>query len=143
MDFEVEFNEEEVAAFIDRSISVRNRAVELTAADIWGMSKEESPVDHGRLAGSHQLEQVDDLTWRIFTNVLYALWVHEGTGIFGPEGMPITPVSASVLVFEVDGEMIFARQVSGRPPDPFYDRAMNRAAARTDDYVAAALTEMG
>jgi len=44
----------------------------------------------------------------------YALFVHEGTGIYGPRGAPIVPTTAKALRwFGSDGQPIFARSVKG------------------------------
>lgn len=36
---------------------------------------------------------------RVGTGIKRSLWIHEGTGIYGPRRRPITPKSAKVLVF--------------------------------------------
>jgi len=140
---EVEYDEQVLRDLAERGRAVARRAIELTALDVWGKIKEEAPVDHGRLAGSFQLEPIDDLTWRIASGVHYALYVHEGTGIHGPSGSPIVPQNASVLRFEVGGRPVFARSVEGQEPNPYADRAIGRAEQRTDEYVQMAFEEVG
>lgn len=76
--------------------------------------------------------------------VPYGLFVHEGTGIYGPRGAPIRPVRASVLRFEVPGglrptksgkyrrgpsQVVYAPEVRGTPPDPFLLDAFESARA--------------
>lgn len=71
----------------------RGRAVESRAKVL-------APVDRGRLRSSitHELVTVrGDLVVRVGSNVAYARFVHEGTGIYGPKGQPIRPVRARVL----------------------------------------------
>ena len=123
----------QLAAFLELGSEAPARAVELAAAEVWGNVREEAPVDHGRLAGSFQLEQLGELTWRIVSGVEYALAVHEGT-----DG-PIRPRSASVLRFEVGGQVVYAQEVAARAPNPYGDRAVARSEARVDDFIAAAL----
>jgi len=71
----------------------RARAVENKA-------KRLCPVDEGRLRASISREiavENGELVARVGTNVDYALFVHEGTGIDGPEGRYIVPVRRKVL----------------------------------------------
>ena len=63
---------------------------------------------------------------RIGTNVEYAIFVHEGTGIYGPKGVPIRPSRAKALVFTPYGAVkpVFAKQVKGMPANPFLVNAL-------------------
>jgi hypothetical protein len=82
---------------------------------------------------------------RVGTPLEYARYLHEGTGIYGPKGTPIRPVTAKVLRFkpgrmigplpkgqagsspENRGGWVFARSVKGIPPHPFLVEALERA----------------
>ncbi len=62
-----------------------------------------APRDTGLLATS--LEATTNvvgstIVGRVGTRVEYAIYVHEGTGIFGPKKRRIVPVQAKALVFE-------------------------------------------
>ncbi len=143
-EFDVEIDLGALEVLIDKGIEAISKGVELATIDLWGNIRAEAPVDEGRLAGSWELTPVDDLEWRIGTNVLYALYVQEGTGVFGPGGSPIVPVSASVLRFETKGgEVIFTRSVQGMPSNPYVDRAMEATSARVGDFASLALQEVG
>lgn len=50
-----------------------------------------------------------------------AAWLHTGTGIYGPIGRPITPVTADFLRFKPKGasQFIFRRSVRGMPPNDY------------------------
>jgi hypothetical protein len=63
------------------------------------------------------------------TNVTYAMYVHEGTGIFGPRHARITPKKGKYLVFTPKGAKgkVFARSVSGSRPKPFLAEAIRAA----------------
>jgi phage gpG-like protein len=63
------------------------------------------------------------------TNVNYARWVHDGTGIYGPAGRPIVPRRAKRLRFRPKGsrKFVYARQVRGMVPNPFLRNALSAA----------------
>ena len=66
----------------------------------------------------------------IGTSVRYAIFVHEGTGIYGPRGVPIRPRRAKFLRFRPRGSSrwVYAKSVKGMRPNPFLRNAL--AAAR-------------
>jgi hypothetical protein len=93
-------------------------------------ARRRAPVDTGRLRASIQLAiQTHGLriTCRIGSNLQYASWVHNGTGIYGPAHHLIRPVSARVLVFPARGGgsggrrggLVFTPHVRGQRPQPF------------------------
>lgn len=95
------------------------------------VAKEMAPVDRGRLRSSiaARLEVGDGGLPRVIvgTNVEYAAFVHEGTGIYGPRRAPIVPRNpGGVLVFKVAGKTVFARSVKGMPGRPFLRAAMEQ-----------------
>lgn len=53
------------------------------------------------------------------TNVKYARWMQEGTGIYGPTGAAITPKNGKMLMFVINGQRVFAKSVKGSPKRPF------------------------
>ncbi len=99
-----------------RGLKVEARAVDLC------------PVDSGRLRGSISHDNVeqdaDGLVIRVGTNVEYAEDVEVGTGLFGPHHEVIRPKTAKALRFEVNGEVLFAKSVKGRPATPFLRPAL-------------------
>lgn len=54
----------------------------------------------------------------------YALFVEEGTGIYGPQGTRIYPVTARALVFEWGGETVAFASVAGMQPVRYWDQAL-------------------
>ena len=87
-------------------------------------AKRRCPVDTGRLRSSIHTEMFTDdgqVIARIGTNVGYARYIEEGTGIYGPRGRPIRPVRAQFLSWVPRGQSkrVFAREVRGVPPRPF------------------------
>lgn len=103
------------------------------------------PVDEGRLKNSLALELVSGPggvpVARIGTNLPYAIFVHEGTGVYAGNG-PITPKRASVLRWPVKNNsgsgrrrykagktagFAFAKSVKGVPARPFLRNALDAA----------------
>lgn len=99
-----------------------------------------APVDNGPLRASLRVHMDSTGTqvkaW-VYSNLEYALYVHEGTGIYGPKGQPIRPKRGQFLRFEVRnprttapgrGNIVFARQVRGQRPNRFLLEALRQAA---------------
>lgn len=63
------------------------------------------------------------------TNVEYARYVHDGTGIYGPRRRPIRPVTHRFLRFKPKGSnrYVYAKQVRGMRPNPFLAKALSAA----------------
>lgn len=112
-----------------QTTKVRNRALALC------------PVNNGRLRASITQEVISEPTGpigRVGTNVEYALFVHEGTGVYGPRGAPYTivPRSKKALAFVWKGAPIppngrggrhvYKRvMVKGTRPNPFLRNALD------------------
>lgn len=98
-----------------------------------------APVDDGPLRASlrvHMEYTAAQVKAWVYSNLEYSIWVHEGTGIYGPRGAPIRPTRARFLVFEARnarttprgrGNLVFARQVRGARPNRFLLRALQQA----------------
>jgi hypothetical protein len=91
-------------------------------------AKRLTPVDHGVLRNSITTELIirKGPVARIGTKVKYALYVHEGTGIYGPKAKPITPKHGKVLVFtsRKTNKLVFARSVKGMKGTPYLRNAL-------------------
>lgn len=112
-----------------QTTKVRNRALALC------------PVNNGRLRASITQEVISEPAGpigRVGTNVEYALFVHEGTGIYGPRGAPYTivPRSKKALAFVWKnaptrpngrgGRHVYKRvTVKGTRPNPFLRNALD------------------
>lgn len=66
---------------------------------------------------------------RVGSNVNYALWVHDGTGIYGPRHTRIRPRRGRVLRFTPRGAVapIYRPSVRGMRPNPFLRDALPAA----------------
>lgn len=83
--------------------------------------------------GFNLISRPDGLAVRVGTGVYYALFVHDGTGIYGPKHTLIRPKQAKALVFrsKIYGAkhgkykgLVFARYVRGMKPNPFLRDAL-------------------
>lgn len=85
--------------------------------------------DTGRLSSSIKVEKVTIdgvVAFKVGTTVPYWIYIHEGTGIYGPKGQPIKPKNAKALRWRgPGGEAIFAKSVKGIKANPFLRDALN------------------
>jgi HK97 gp10 family phage protein len=97
------------------------------AAAFWG-----APWRTGKLAGSI-VKEVTEGEASISALAPYAVYVEKGTA---PH--EIRPVNASVLAFEVGGDMVFTRLVRhpGTKPNPFMQRAVEAAQEKVEETFA-------
>lgn len=90
-------------------------------------------IDTGLLRASVSTQlgyRATELAIRVGTNVYYARWVHDGTGIYGPRGMPIRPRTAPFLVFrwkKMNNKLMVVKSVKGMKPNPFLKDALKAA----------------
>ncbi len=140
--FDIEVSGEIAENFSSNANRALDKAVELMALDVWGNVAREAPTDHGRLAGSFEIKSIGSRAWSIFTNVKYAAFVDEGTGIHGPAGRRITPKRASVLVFQWLGDTWYRRSVAGQKANAYSERAVDKAASRARDFADIAIREV-
>lgn len=99
-----------------------------------------APVDNGPLRGSIRVSEIvvtgNRMRIWVYTNLEYGLYVHEGTGIYGPKGQPIRPKRGRYLRFEARnarttapgrGTIVFAREVRGQRPNRYLLNALRAA----------------
>lgn len=141
---EVQADVAELNALLGRARGATSNAVKYTALDVWSNIRREAPVDHGRLAGSFELNQMNEFGWKIFTNVHYALYVHEGTGIHGPAGqmIEILPRRAKALYWKGAPHPVRRVLSPGQKPNPYVDRALETTSGRLDDFIRKAIEEI-
>lgn len=62
----------------------------------------------------------------------YARYVHDGTGIYGPRGVPIRPRKGTYLRFKPRGSnrFVYAKEVKGMRPNPFLREAVRQVMGR-------------
>lgn len=98
------------------------------------VAKQKAPRESGRLqqsinirTGTHRGKPAV----AVGSDLEYAAFVHQGTGLYGPHRTPIKPRSARYMVFMGrDGNLVFAKQVIGQPARPFLTEAMDEVFRR-------------
>lgn len=108
------------------------RALRVQTKARQNLSRPPRRVDTGALRADIQIEP---FRWRgypafrIGTNKKYARFVHDGTGIFGPEHHYIVPKNGKFLVFTPKGELkeVWTKRVKGMEPNPFLKDALPAA----------------
>lgn len=103
------------------------------------------PVDEGRLRASLTMVVVQTAAGpivRVGSNLAYARFVHEGTGIYGPRHTYIRPVHAKALRWPAKNNSgvgrrrfqggataayVYAKRSKGSPPRPFLLNALRQA----------------
>ncbi len=121
------------------------RALKYIAVCVWGEMGKEAPTDRGRLAGSFDLKKLRKFAWGIYSGVLYSIFVHEGTGMYGPIGQPyfVAPVTKKALHWEKGGIDFFSKGhwIFGQRPNPYADRAVETAKDRVGKFIKRAIHE--
>lgn len=89
-------------------------------------------IDTGRLRASISTQVVfrsGEPAVIVGTNVKYARWVHDGTGLYGPRQAVIRPRRGKFLRFKPKGahKFVYARKVRGMRPNPFLRNALPAA----------------
>jgi hypothetical protein len=112
--------------------NMAKRAVRVTAAAKANLSRPPRRVDTGALRADVNWEFIfaNGLPgFRVGTSKKYGVWVHDGTGIYGPRRTPITPKRARVLVFRPKGGVrkVFVKSVKGMRPNRFLADAIPAA----------------
>jgi hypothetical protein len=124
-------NRAEIATFLYTPAGPIVRGARKLGKDVQREAKFLAPKDTGRLAASIGLvvgSAPGFVYAEIGSKVHYALWRHEGTGIYGT-GRPIRPVRAKYLRFQprrAAGRVadqrrgyVYARSVRGTPGKPY------------------------
>lgn len=115
---------------ISRDMMKRGLRVESAAKKRLSVSPKR--VDTGRLRSSIHTRPIKVGAVqgaRVGSGVKYALYVHEGTGVYGPKGVPITPKTKKFLRFKPKGlrTYVFAKSVKGMRGNPYLRDALPAA----------------
>ncbi|MBU4278178.1 MAG: hypothetical protein KKC30_15665 [Proteobacteria bacterium] len=98
---------------------------------IESVAVEEAPHATGNLVNAITVEQAQG-GGHVFVSgaAPYGVYVHEGTGIWGPNKKRIRPVNKKALYWP--GAAHPVASVAGQKPNPFMDRAVDRAAPEVE-----------
>lgn len=131
-----------------RSIAIAGAESDLRvrANRVLNQARREIKVDTGRARASLTVEFATGPggvpVARIGSNLEYVLFLHEGTGIYGPRGQMIRPKRARFMVWPATNNSgsgnrrysggktqayVFARETKGMRGDPFLVRALDAA----------------
>ena len=80
-----------------------------------------APYRTGDLRASLTVQELDATTAAMGTNLEYAIFVHQGTGLWGPFKRRITPIRKGALYWP--GAAHPVQSVKGQPPQPFLETA--------------------
>lgn len=116
------------------------RSHDLTALDVWGNIMDNSPQDHGRLAGSWELNKMGGMHSTVSTGVKYALVQNDGSDPY-----EIFPRAGTALRFEIGGTVIFAKSVlhPGITGTKYIEGSIAQTENRVSEFVQIALDEQG
>lgn len=123
---------------VARDLLVRGIRVQSQAKRNLGGSTGSGPkrVHFGHLRSSifpQLLSRQGGLVMRVGSGLHYALYVHEGTGLYGPKHRKIRPLTKRFLRFKPYGstEFVFVREVKGMKPNKYLLRALPAARINT------------
>ena len=110
---------------------LHRRALKVQTQAKRNLEREPRRVDTGTLRSDIHIQMLTVgkvLAARIGFNVFYGVYVHDGTGIFGPKGQPITPKMSKFLRWKTKkGTVVYATSVKGMRPNPFLKDALKAA----------------
>ena len=130
----------------DTAIAIQD-ALKTSAISAQSIARAEAPVKTGLMRNSIGYK-VEGLRAVIAPTVDYALYVNEGTGIYGKNNAPITPSTASVFATKknpgwgtpnASGYFIIGRSIKGQKANPFMTRAKTRVEPIVRDTFRAAI----
>lgn len=126
------------AAFDRGTQQAANRWAHRLGTRIVAEARQKCPVDEGTLRASiDYVATVGNGSAKVVVGspLDYAEYLHTGTGVHGPRGTPIVPVTREALKFKWDGPgkatrskdkrgFVFAKSVKGIKPNPFLADAL-------------------
>lgn len=100
---------------------------------------EAAPYRTGDLRASLTVQELDAETVAMGTNLEYAIFVHQGTGLYGPFRRRITPVRKKALYWP--GARHPVKSVAGQRPQPFLTTALAKVLPEVATLAAADIGE--
>lgn len=134
--FSISFDEKQLEQLGEIGKLAVARASELTAIELWGNVKKEAPTDHGRLAGSFEMEKRGPISYAVSTAVEYALVVQEGS-----RAHIIEPVNRRALYWEGADHPVYRVRHPGTKANPYVDRSISATEERLEEFAMRAIRE--
>lgn len=134
--FSISFDEKQLEQLGEIGKLAVARASELTAIELWGNVKKEAPTDHGRLAGSFEMEKRGPISYAVTTAVEYALVVQEGS-----RAHIIEPVNRRALYWEGADHPVYRVRHPGTKANPYVDRSISATEGRLEEFAMRAVRE--
>ena len=99
------------------------------AGAVEAVAVEEAPVVRGNLANRIR-KYIQGLRAIVSATAPYSVFVHEGTGIYGPLRRKIVPKTKKALRFFIGGKEIIVRSTKRQKSNPFMARAFKKVEPR-------------
>lgn len=135
-----EITRNDIEKIVPQLKSAFQKSHDLTAQDLWGNLRENSPQDHGYLAGSWALQRGGYMQSTVGTHVDYALVQDQGSDPY-----EIFPRVGKALRFEISGQVIFAKSVlhPGIAGTNYVEGSIAQTESRIGEFVEMALDAEG
>src|SRR5690606_25801313 len=98
--------------------------------------KKEAPTNHGRLAGSFEMEKRGPISYAVSTAVEYALVVQEGS-----QAHIIEPGNRRALYWEGADHPVYRVRHPGTKANPYVDRYVSATEVSLEDFEMRAIRE--
>lgn len=125
----IDINESAIRSLLTDTQGPVGRHILKMGYQVEARAKRLCPVDSGRLRASISTNIGTDQgvpSVSVSAGVAYAQFVHEGTGIYGPNRTRITPKKGRFLVWkDKNNNLVFAKSTSGIPGRPFLKQAFD------------------
>lgn len=119
----VRYNQANIFRLLHSPAEGVHREVSSVTRKTLAIAKATVPVNFGRLKNTHDEDVFDEgrqLRGRVRATADYALSVHQGH-------KEIVPKQANVLVFRVNGQLVYAKRVKATKGNPWLVRALKTA----------------
>lgn len=129
-DVRIDLDEVQLQVLLRSDDGVVGKDAMRRARQVEGAAKRRVRVRTGRLQRSIKARRdrsEGEASVIVEATAKHARYVHEGTGIYGPTGLPIQPRTRSVLKFRVGGVTVFAPSVRGQRGTHFLRDALPAA----------------
>ncbi len=137
----------ELSAAFKRAPEVTRRAtaeaINRSLVRYQATAKQLAPVDTGQLRGSILIKPAsasgNTIQGSVGTGLKHAIFMEQGTGIYGPAKRPIRPKRARMLAWKKNGQWHFAKEVRGARARRFMQGSLETNQRHTEENFTRAL----